>query len=98
MVSLRWFSGGKERSKEAVAIIDDLLESFGKDFKFRPLKSFFISYRKELESNGTSSPLILSRMNIELSKVLAENKIQLSEEQSKQLKRLRSLSNIRYGY
>ncbi|MBT0903508.1 bacteriocin immunity protein [Streptococcus infantarius] len=98
MVDLKWFSGGKERKNEAVVIIDELLVSLGEDSKYIPLKKFFLFYRKELESSGTSTPLVLSRMNVELSNILVENKLQLSDAQSKQLKRLRSLSNIRYGY
>ncbi|RCW16231.1 bacteriocin immunity protein [Streptococcus gallolyticus] len=98
MVGLRWFSGGKERKNEAVIIIDELLVSLNEDSKYTPLKEFFLFYRKELESSGTSTPLVLSRMNVELSNILIENKLQLSDKQSEQLKRLRSLSNIRYGY
>ena len=98
MVDLKWFSGGKERKNEAVVIVDELLVSLGEDSKYIPLKKFFLFYRKELESNGTSTPLVLSRMNVELSNILVENKLQLSDAQSKQLKRLISLSNIRYGY
>ena len=95
---LRWFSGGKERKNEAVIIIDELLVSLSEDSKYIPLKEFFLFYRKELESSGTSTPLVLSRVNVELSNILIENKLQLSDKQSEQLKRLRSLSNIRYGY
>lgn len=98
MAGLRWFSGGKERKNEAVIIIDELLVSLSEDSKYIRLKEFFLFYRKELESSGTSTPLVLSRMNVELSNILIENKLQLSDKQSEQLKRLRSLSNIRYGY
>ena len=98
MAGLRWFSGGKERKNEAVIIIDELLVSLSEDSKYIPLKEFFLFYRKELESSGTPTPLVLSRMNVELSNILIENKLQLSDKQSEQLKRLRSLSNIRYGY
>jgi hypothetical protein len=98
MAGLRWFSDGKERKNEAVIIIDELLVSLSEDSKYIPLKEFFLFYRKELESSGTSTPLVLSRMNVELSNILIENKLQLSDKQSEQLKRLRSLSNIRYGY
>ena len=98
MAGLRWFSGGKERKNEAVIIIDELLVSLSEDSKYIPLKEFFFFFFKELESSGTSTPLVLSRMNVELSNILIENKLQLSDKQSEQLKRLRSLSNIRYGY
>lgn len=98
MVGLKWFSGGEERKKEAIVIIDSLLVSLSENATDRPLKNFFLFYRRELESSGISVPLILSRMNVELSNILIENKLQLSAEQSKQIKQLRSLSNIRYGY
>lgn len=88
----------KREKNEAVVIIDELLGSLSNDSKYQPLKMFFLVYRNELEVSGVSVPLILSRMNIELSNVLVENQLQLSEEQSKLLKKLRSLSNIRYGY
>ena len=58
MAGLRWFSGGKERKNEAVIIIDELLVSLSEDSKYIPLKEFFLFYRKELESSGTSTPLV----------------------------------------
>ncbi len=72
--------------------------SLSNDSKYQLLKTFFLVYCNELEVSGVSVLLILSQMNIELSNVLVENQLQLSEEQSKLLKKLRSLSNIRYGY
>ena len=98
MGDLKWFSGGKERKDKAVIIIDELLLSLSEDPKYKPLQIFFLFYRQELESSGTSVPLVLSRMNVELSNILTKNKLQLSDEQSEQLKSLRRLSNIRYGY
>ena len=45
-----------------------------------------------------SGPYILSRFNIEVSKVLLDHGITLAEKPAEQLKELSHLSNIRYGY
>ena len=37
-------------------------------------------------------------MNVDISRVLIDNKLGLSENQAKQIKKLRELSAIRYGY
>ena len=37
-------------------------------------------------------------MNVDISRVLIDNKLGLSESQAKQIKKLRELSAIRYGY
>ncbi|KER07722.1 immunity protein [Streptococcus mitis] len=37
-------------------------------------------------------------MNVDISRVLIDNKLMLSESQSEQIKKLRELSAIRYGY
>ena len=42
--------------------------------------------------------LFLSQMNVDISRVLIDNKLGLSESQAKQIKKLRELSAIRYGY
>ncbi len=98
MSALKWFSGGEERRNEALIIMDNLLTLLDHHHGVQPLKDLLLSYAQELKSGGISTPFILSRMHIELSKVLMDNKIRLSEEQSELLKELRSLSNIRYGY
>jgi hypothetical protein len=56
------------------------------------------AYKNEIELQTSAIPFILSRMNIEVSKVVLENGITLSPEQSELFKELSGLSNIRYGY
>ena len=98
MTQLKWFAGGSERRCEAMAIIDYLLEDIKDAPQLTPLKNQLVIYKKRLEDDGTSVPFILSQMNVDLSRVLIENKLGLSENQAKQIKKLRELSVIRYGY
>lgn len=99
MTALKWFSGGKDRKEEAVTILDLLiaLHAQGNNPSQRFVK-VLRQYRDELQSNGTSVPLILSRMNVELASVLKEDKISLTSQESDYLKQLRAISKIRYGY
>ena len=57
-----------------------------------------MSYKRRLKDDGTSTPFILSQMNVDISRVLIDNKLMLSESQAEQIKKLRELSAIRYGY
>ena len=98
MTPLKWFAGGSERRCEAMTIIDYLLEDLKAAPQLTPLKNQLVIYKKRLEDDGTSTPFILSQMNIDISRVLIENKLGLSESQAKQVKKLRELSAIRYGY
>lgn len=98
MTPLKWFAGGSERRCEAMTIIDYLLEDIKDAPQLTPLKNQLVIYKKRLEDDGTSVPFILSQMNVDLSRVLIENKLGLSENQAKQIKKLRELSVIRYGY
>ena len=98
MTQLKWFAGGSERRCEAMAIIDYLLEDIKDAPQLTPLKNQLVIYKKRLEDDGTSTPFILSQMNVDLSRVLIENKLSLSEGQAKQIKKLRELTAIRYGY
>ena len=92
MVEINWFSGGKERRDEAITIVDDLLSNLTNP----DLKKVLLSYREELKKQEIASPFIFSRMNLAVSQEMFEKSIRLSEVQSNRLKRLRSLSNIRY--
>lgn len=47
---------------------------------------------------GPPTPFILSQMNVDISRMLIDNKLILSESQAGQIKKLRELSAIRYGY
>ena len=98
MTQLKWFAGGSERRCEAMTIIDHLLEDIKAAPQLTPLKNQLVIYKKRLKDYGTSTPFILSQMNVDISRVLIDNKLSLSESQAKQIKKLRELSAIRYGY
>jgi len=95
---LKWFAGGSERRCEAMSIINHLLEDIKAAPQLAPLKNQLVIYKKRLKDDGTSTPFILSQMNVDISHVLIDNKLMLSESQSEQIKKLRELSAIRYGY
>lgn len=98
MTPLKWFAGGSERRCEAMIIIDYLLEGINNTPQLAPLKNLLVIYKNRLEDDGTSTPFILSQMNVDISRVLIDNKLILSENQTEQIKKLRELSAIRYGY
>ena len=98
MTPLKWFEGGSERRCEAMIIIDHLLEDINNTPQLAPLKNLLVSYKRRLEDDGISTPFILSQMNVDISRVLIDNKLMLSENQADQIKKLRELSAIRYGY
>lgn len=98
MTPLKWFAGGSERRCEAMTIVDHLLEDIKDTPQLAPLKNQLVIYKKRLKDDGTSTPFILSQMNVDISRVLIDNKLSLSESQAKQVKKLRELSAIRYGY
>ena len=96
MTSLKWFAGGSERRCEAMTIIDHLLEDIKDTPQLVPLENQLVIYKRRLKDDGT--PFILSQMNVDISRVLIDNKLILSESQARQIKKLRELSAIRYGY
>ena len=98
MTPLKWFAGGSEGRCEAMTIIDHLLEDIKAAPQLAPLKNQLVIYKKRLKDDGTSTPFILSQMNVDISRVLIDNKLCLSESQTEQIKKLRELSAIRYGY
>lgn len=98
MTPLKWFAGGSERRCQAMTIIDYLLEDVKHTPQLAPLKNQLVSYKRRLKDDGTSTPFILSQMNMDISRVLIDNKLMLSESQARQIKKLRELSAIRYGY
>ena len=98
MTTLKWFAGGSERRCEAMTIIDYLLEDIKEVSQLTPLKNQLLIYKRRLKDDGTSTPFILSQMNVDISRVLIDNKLTLSESQAEQIKKLRELSAIRYGY
>ena len=98
MTTLKWFAGGSERRCEAMTIIDYLVEDIKEVSQLTPLKNQLVIYKRRLKNDGTSTPFILSQMNVDISRVLIDNKLSLSENQAEQIKKLRELSAIRYGY
>lgn len=98
MGELKWFSGGMERRQEALALLDELIQTLACDTHLAPLKEVLISYECQLRNGGTSIPYVLSQMNVAISQVLIKHALYLSASQSNQIKKLRELSNIRYGY
>ncbi len=97
MSKVKWFSGGVERGNQAVQIINELLND-DKIISDSPLEITLKKYRIELQQKESSITFILSRMNLDISKILRSDPNQLSKEQTNKLKILTSLSNIRYGY
>ena len=98
MTPLKWFAGGSERRCEAMTIINYLLEDIKDTTQLASLKNQLVIYQRRLKDDGTSTPFILSQMNVDISRVLIDNKLMLSENQADQIKKLRELSAIRYGY
>ena len=86
MTPLKWFAGGSERRCEAMMIIDHLLEDIKAAPQLTPLKNQLVIYKRRLRDDGTSVPFILSQMNVDISRVLIDNKLCLSESQVKQIK------------
>ena len=98
MSNLKWFSGGDNRSKRAEIIITELLDDLETDSGNDSLRMVLHTYLGNLKNEGTSVPLILSRMNLEISNAIKKDGASLNAKQSKKLKELMSISNIRYGY
>ena len=98
MTPLKWFAGGSERRCEVMTIISHLLEGINNTPQLAPLKNLLVIYKRRLKDDGTSTPFILSQMNVDISRVLIDNKLTLSESQAEQIKKLRELSAICYGY
>jgi len=76
---LKWFAGGSERRCEAMTIINHLLEDIKDTPRLAPLKNLLVSYKRRLEDDGTSTPFTLSQMNVDISRMLIDNKLSLSE-------------------
>ena len=82
MTPLKWFAGGSERRCEAMTMINHLLEDIKDTPQLAPLKNQLVRYKKRLKDDRTSTPFILSQMNVDLSRVLIDNKLCLSESQA----------------
>ncbi|GAB2021033.1 bacteriocin immunity protein [Pseudolactococcus yaeyamensis] len=93
---LKWYSGGDERKEKALIMMSKLLVSLSGNLKSAPLQKMLLAYKNEIELGSSAIPFILSRMNLDIAKVALENNMTLSQEQSDILKKLSSLSNIRF--
>lgn len=99
MKKLKWFSGGKDRKEEAITAISKLINNLdSKSNGYNALHDTLQNYQVELENGESSVPLVLSRMNIEISNTIQKNNIVLSDVQLTEFKKLSALSSIRYGY
>lgn len=91
MTPLKWFAGGSERRCEAMTIIDYLLEDIEDTPQLTPLKNQLVIYKKRLKNDGTSTPFILNQMNVDVSRVLIDNKLMFVRKSSradKEIKRI----------
>lgn len=95
---VKWFSGGKERKDKASELIQDLILDLKNSSNTKQLEQLLVSYKKELDEEKSSVPFILSRLNVSISKIISENNISLTKSQADILKKIRTLSHIRYGY
>ena len=98
MSKLNWFSGGKERSNQALALITEILRELDTDQNSQALQKVLANYQNELRKEERPIPFILSQMNVEISNILNKKAISLSNTQAKKIKQLLTLSYIRYGY
>lgn len=98
MSKLKWYSDGNERGKQATTIITELLHDLKTESGNESLQNVLENYLEELGEKVASVPMVLSRMNIDISKAIRNEGVPLSDHQSKKLKELASLSMIRYGY
>lgn len=98
MENLKWYSGGSDRKKKAMATITDLLNDLKMDLGNESLQNVLENYLEELEQANAAVPIILGRMNIDISTAIRKDGVTLSEIQSKKLKELISISYIKYGY
>ncbi|MFU2206548.1 bacteriocin immunity protein [Streptococcus pluranimalium] len=98
MGKLKWFSGGKERKVDASFLIEELLIDLKDDSNKKPLEEVLVHFKEELKLGKASTPFILSRFNLAVSKVIKDNRISLTDSQAETLKKIRDLSHIRYGF
>lgn len=95
---LNWFSGGTDRSAEAIKLIAALLNALGTDAQNAPLLVVLNKYEHELIKQESAVPFILSRMNISIANAIRSNQMTLNAKQTEKLNQLQALSNTRYGY
>ncbi|ADG40254.1 bacteriocin immunity protein [Leuconostoc kimchii] len=95
--AIKWYTGGQERGKAALELLTQLRQQVD-GAEYVALQEILASYFKEIKTETGSIPLILSRMNLDISRVMINNHIVLPSDAQKTLKKLTELSQIRYGY
>lgn len=95
---VNWFSGGKERADNTIDLLVDLYNSFSDNYLEKELCKLIKKYIEELESPTYPVPYILNNFNLEFSRVLRLYKIKLTDYQLDLVKKIRKISNIRYGF
>lgn len=98
MPKLKWFSGGKERRDDALTLLDSIMIDIRGLERAESLQDILSSYKEELEHPNAPIPISLSRFNVELSGVIRDNNIMLTDSVREKLDTIRKLSYIRYGY
>lgn len=95
---VNWFSSGKERADNTIDLLVDLYNSFSDNCLEKELCKLIKKYIKELESPTYPVPYILNNFNLEFFRVLRLYKIKLTDYQLDLVKKIRKISNIRYGF
>lgn len=94
---MKWFAGGQDRGKQVSALINELLNELN-DSRNIQLKHILIDYKDKLNKQQASVPFLLSQLNIKMAKAIQHDSSELSLKQKDIIKKITSLSNIRYGY
>lgn len=94
---MKWFAGGQDRGKQVSVLINELLNELN-DSRNIQLKHILIDYKDKLNKQQASGPFLLSQLNIEMAKAIQHDSSELSLKQKDIIKKITSLSNIRYGY
>lgn len=97
MSAIKWFTGGQERGQAALELLKQLRQQVD-GAKYVELQEILANYFKEIKTETGSIPLILSRMNLDISRVMLKNNIVLPADAQQTMKKLTELSQIRYGY
>lgn len=100
MTQLKWYAGGQERGKVAVDLLNQLTqELMTSDVNAKhELAALLQTFVAEIRQGVCAVPLLLSRLNIEVSNFLTTKQLVLTDNESKILKEVAELSQIRYGY
>ena len=86
-----------DRGKQVSVLINELLNELN-DSRNIQLKHILIDYKDKLNKQQASVPFLLSQLNIEMAKAIQHDSSELSLKQKDIIKKITSLSNIRYGY